>query len=98
MRKITIHQNGGSPIEITDDSEVQMSQYCGDISRLMKMANVAILETSSASVVLRPSQITGIKVEDEKSFKETFIPVTEADPPKEEQPKKEEDIITDVDV
>ena len=93
MRKITIHQNDTENIEVFDDSDEPLDEYCGRLSELMKMGNVAILKTSSASVVLRPSKVVGIKVEeDESSLSPPIIPPE--DPKAESQ--ETEDIITDV--
>jgi len=57
----------------------------------MKMGNIAIMKTSTSSVVLRPSKIVGIKVTETNDL-----------PPKQdsqvtEKPEIVEDIITDVD-
>lgn len=95
MRKITIHQNGAQNIEFLDDSNEPIDEYCNRLSELMKMGNIAILKTSNASVVLRPSKVVGIKVEDSA----TSIPETPLTLPSEEikaKPEESEDIITDV--
>ena len=61
----------------------------------MKLGNIAILKTSSASVVLRPSKIVGIKVEDGTFSQSISTPIEQL---KENQVQnQEEDIITDVD-
>jgi len=96
MRKITIHQNDTQTIELIDDSDEPIEEYCANLSQVMKMGNIAILKTSSASVVLRPSKVVGIKVEDSASSEvkpPTIIPPEES----KEKPKTNEDIITDVD-
>jgi hypothetical protein len=99
MRMITIHQSEGSIIELFDDSDEPISTYCEKLSQLMKMGNVAILKTSKSSVVLRPSKISSIQVDDENNTRIPVEPVEEIlppEPPTEEQ-EKVEDIITDVD-
>lgn len=95
MRIITIHQNDNQNIKVFDDSDEPLDEYCNRLSELMKMGNVAILKTSSASVILRPSKVVGIKVEDGASSDIETLPIN---PPEEPQANSEEivDIITDV--
>lgn len=95
MRKITIHQNDTQNIEVSDDSDEPIDEYCNRLSELMKMGNIAILRTSSASVVLRPSKVVGIKVED-SATSETEIPPTISSEETKAKPEESEDIITDV--
>ncbi len=95
MRKITIHQNDTQNIEVLDDSNEPIDEYCNRLSDLMKMGNIAILRASSASVVLRPSKVVGIKVEDSATSETEILPII---PPEEAKakPQESEDIITDV--
>ena len=99
MRMISIHQSDGSIIELLDDSDEPISRYCDKLSQLMKMGNIAILKTSSSSVVLRPSKISSIKVDDQNNMRIPVDPPEEILPPEppQEEPEKVEDIITDVD-
>ncbi len=96
MRKIIIHQNESQKIEIVDDSDEPLDEYCNRLSSLMKMGNVAILKTSSASVILRPSKVVGIQVEDDASLQQEPLPITPPEESKAEPKKEIEDIITDV--
>jgi len=95
MRNITIYQSDTQNIEILDDSDEPIDKYCSRLSELMKMGNIAILKTSSLSVVLRPSKVTGIKVEDISTLEKELPPVTKSKKIK-VKPKESEDIITDV--
>jgi hypothetical protein len=95
MRKITIHQNDTQNIEVLDDSSEPIDEYCNRLSELMKMGNIAILKTSSASVVLRPSKVVGIKVEDSATSETEIPPIISSEETK-AKPKESEDIITDV--
>lgn len=98
MRRITIHQSDAKNILILDDSDEPIDQYCNRLSELMKMGNVAIIKTSDASVVLRPSKIVGIKVEDCPAVQEeAIIPTKKEEQTTEAQSEVVEDIITDVD-
>ena len=95
MRKITIHQSDAENINILDDSDEPIEQFCNKLSELMKMGNVAIVKTSSASVVLRPSKVVGIKVEEKETSQTVDLPPEENQV--EEKQEETEDIITDVD-
>jgi hypothetical protein len=98
MRKITLYQNGSSNVEILDDSDLDIDQYCQELSKLFQMSNVSILKTSESVFIGRPSKLSGIVVED---FKETEDIVSEnvqeASSPVKEEPEIQEDIITDMD-
>jgi len=96
MRKITIYQSDAQNIEILDDSDESMDDYCSRLSKLMKMGNVAILKTSTFSVVLRPSKVVGIKVEDSTTSETETPPLVIKSKEIEVKPKEIEDIITDV--
>lgn len=96
MRTITISQSDAENVVVLDESDEPLDQYCAQLSQLMKMGNIAILKTSSASVVLRPSKIVGIKVQ-EGADSEVLTPPTTQPEECKEAPKIVEDIITDVD-
>jgi len=101
MRKITIYQRGSSNVEILDDSDMELNDYCQELSKLFQMTNVAILNTSHSTFIGRPSQLTGIVVEDDKSGKEQEIKpdleVNEIAVENIEKAEIQEDIITDID-
>jgi len=101
MRKITIYQRGSSNVEILDDSDMELNDYCQELSKLFQMTNVTILNTSHSTFIGRPSQLTGIVVEDDKSGKEQEIKpdleTAELAVEKIEKAEIQEDIITDMD-
>jgi len=101
MKKITIYQRGSSNVEILDDSDMELNDYCQELSKLFQMTNVAILNTSHGTFIGRPSQLTGIVVEDDKSGKEQEIKpdlkVAEQAVKNTEKAEIQEDIITDID-
>lgn len=82
MKKIKIIFDSSLPEEIFDKDENSISDYAKSLSSLFVSGNIIIVETSSCSLVLRPSKIIGIKVTEE---------------PEKSEIKKEEiqDIITD---
>jgi len=91
MRKITIHQ-GSSVIEILDNSENSDEDYCKELSKIFEANNISLLQTSHATVILRPSKLTGIVVEN-------FPSLDQSDEVSEEtvSEDKSEDVIMDVD-
>jgi len=95
MRKITIYQKGSENVEILDDSDMDLVEYCKELSKLFQMTNVSILKTSHSTFIGRPSRLTGIVVEDEKEVVEIENEVIEAKLDKVEE--IQEDIITDMD-
>ena len=68
MKKIKILQSNIEPLLIEDDSNIELGEYVSDLSKLLSVGNVSILETSTTSIILRPRQIISIVVtEDGKS-------------------------------
>lgn len=100
MKRITLYQQEVDSIEILDDCGMTNEEYHNHLSGLMSMNNIVILQTTNVSLVLRPSKITGIKVEEVN-----LDPVVEESPPsdieeltvEEEIKKVNKDVITDVD-
>jgi len=100
MKKITIYQRGASDVVIFDDSNQPIDEYCQELSKVFHMSNVVMLKTSTSTFIGRPSQLTGLVVEDTESKIQQSVeaesmqkPVEEKTPPEEEQV----DIITDMD-
>lgn len=88
MRKIKVYLKGSPSVELFDESEVEMDDYCNELSQVFHMNNISIIKTSKSTFLSRPSQITGINVSE----------VTEKEPATpEKQDEINEDIITDVD-
>ena len=87
---------------LLDDNDEPISQYRDRLSKLMKMGNIAILETSTLSVILRPSKIVGITVKEinkDVSSPTKILPEnkkTKPEPAPSRYIKESEDIITDV--
>jgi len=96
MKKITIYQRGVPNVDIFDDDNEDLDKYCQELSKIFNMSNVVILKTSSTTFIGRPSQITGLNVEDIESNNQQTIEteIIEESPPEEEKP--DEDIITDM--
>jgi hypothetical protein len=97
MKKITIYQRGVPNVDIFDDDNEDLDKYCQELSKIFNMSNVVILKTSTSTFIGRPSQITGLNVEDIESNNQQTIEteIKEESPPEEEPPV--EDIIMDID-
>jgi hypothetical protein len=63
MRKITIYQEG-EPIQLLDDSSSTLQQDSKELSKLLHSNNVSVLITNTSALIIRPSKINSILVED----------------------------------
>lgn len=73
MRKIKIYQRDSQLIELFDENDMDFADYCKELSKLFSISNVSILETSSQTFICRPSQITGIVVEDDNGTDNSLL-------------------------
>jgi hypothetical protein len=100
MRKIIIYQKDSDNVEILDDSDTELEEYCQELSKIFQMTNVSILKTSHSTFIGRPSQLNGIVVEEMSGDPDEPEVSEMSDDPKPEGPPNEEiheDIITDID-
>jgi len=94
MKRIVIFQEGSDTVELFDDDGTDVPTYAEGLSELLKVGSVSIINTTSGSFIAKPSKVTGIFVQDQKS-------PLKKDPKKKVQKKpivnEGVDIITDVD-
>lgn len=64
MKKIRIYQRDSQPIELFDDSDVDFDEYCNELSKIFQVSSITILKTTNHAFIGRPSQLTGVVVED----------------------------------
>jgi len=83
MKKIIIYQENVEPIILNDNDYSDFSLYVSKLSEILKYKEVTILETTSESLILKPSKICMISVSNIQEQKDN-IP-------------EETDIITDGD-
>ncbi len=98
MKRLTVYHEHISPIELYDEDKSKRSDYIEEVSAVFQLNEVAILETSQSSILIRPSRLTAIKIDDVADH----VPAPEESPteeplPEKEPEKPEEDVITDVD-
>jgi len=65
MKRIFLYPENGSKIEMSDESEVDLDEYCKELSKLFVTSNIALLKTTSASAMLRPSKLQVVVVKEE---------------------------------
>jgi len=96
MKRIVIFQEGSNTVELLDDDGSDVPNYAERLSDLLQVGNVSIINTTGGSLVVRPSKITSVLIQDHKEPPKKPI---KKDPKniKKAEPKKEVDIITDVD-
>ena len=72
MKKITIYQEKSEPLVFEDNDPTSISDMSIILSKLMTSSKINILETSTENILIRPSKINSIRIEnlsDEKSIK-----------------------------
>jgi hypothetical protein len=95
MKLIKIIHEGADSIEIQDEDGQDLSSYVMKLSKLLEVSNVSILETTSGSVIIRPSRVCSIVVSelsDKGEITEQEEVVTKVES---EQIEQTEDVITD---
>jgi len=104
MRKITIYQEGEA-VRLFDDDTSSIQEASKELTKLMHSNNISVLITTAAAVIIRPSKINSILVEDldideeeEEDYNDSLLVNTVKDMVNEiSQPSKQEvDVITDV--
>ena len=92
MKIISIFRKGSDVVKILDDDKTPLSEYSEKLSQVFEVTNVVILETSNGNIILRPSKIDFIHVEEE-----VIIPQEEINIETEKIKVKEkaEDVVTE---
>lgn len=99
MKIITIYQDGGKRVVIEDNDNSNLEDYSKNISSLLEFSNISILHTTESTIILRPSKILSIQINEReniqiKDYKEDEYEESIEDKRVEEE-KEEIDIITD---
>ena len=97
MNRIAISLKTGETVRLLDDEDVPKDEILQRLSSLYSINNIAIIKTNTTSVIIRPSNIASIVVEEvsiETDKKELDDAV---EPPPEEKSEEHIDIITDAD-
>jgi hypothetical protein len=73
MKRIIIHQTDNHVIKILDNDDKDLQEYTKEISSLMELSNIAILETSQGNIIIKPSKILSIQVFDGIEIQEQIV-------------------------
>lgn len=104
MRKITIYQEGEA-IRLFDDNSSSIQDTSKELTKMMYSNNISILVTAEAAVIIRPSKINSILVEnlnveedDDDEDEESLLvdPVKDIANQKLQKKPEQMDVITDV--
>ena len=95
MKKIIkILQSNVEPLIIEDRDETNLNEYVQNLSKVLSVGHVTILETSDSSHIMRPQKIVSISVTEEGKPDKPKRKYTKKKIVKKEEPEIE-DIITD---
>lgn len=103
MKTITIKTKDG-PIVLNDNTDQSKDEVLKDLSALMQATTIAIVHTTEASAVIRPSSISGFVVKDDAEPPPTEETTHDENPKITDQQSeqtietsiKDEDIVTDM--
>ena len=70
MKKIVIYQKQLEPLIIIDYDNTNREDYTKELIKLVESTKVCILETSHVNVIIKPSEISSIIVEELSENKE----------------------------
>lgn len=73
MKKIIIVYKNSSPLTLTDEDSTDLRVYTKELTKIMELSKICILETSDCNVIIRPSEISSILVKDTKSIKDESL-------------------------
>jgi len=99
MNRIEISLKSGESINLIDDEDISKAEMLQKLSSLYSVNNIAIIHTNTTSVIIRPSNIDSILVDEipVKEIGKQEQQKEEIGPPPKLESKEHIDIITDVD-
>jgi ribonuclease HII len=62
MKKIIINQKDSKEIELLDDDQKDLTTYTKEISKIMELTKICILETTFGNIIIKPSEIRSINI------------------------------------
>jgi len=71
MKKIVIFHENVDKIEFVDSDDTNLDVYSKKLSSVLELGNISILYTTSSSMILRPSKVISILIEELKDGKDT---------------------------
>lgn len=103
MNRVQINLKSGNSVFILDDEDLTVDQLSENLATLFSVNSVAILNSNNSSLIIRPSDISSIKVEEsnqivsDDSDEKPKVEKLPAPPKKQPEPEEAIDIITDMD-
>lgn len=96
MKRIAISLKCGESVNLIDQEDTPKDQLLEQLSSLFSINSVSILKTKTTSVIIRPSDISSIAVEDIE-VSETEVKEETKSPSQTIESEQPVDIITDMD-
>lgn len=97
MNQIRINLKNGECINLIDSDNTPKNELEDNLSSLFSINNIAIVKTEDISVIIRPSDISSISVEDIKDPIIIKPQPKKISPPPKKEPQVSIDIIKDID-
>ena len=94
MKKIVVYQEGVENIELFDKADGDIQNFAVSMSNVLKASTVSIINVTSGTLIVRPSKVISIYIEDQSTDETVNIAPKDV---KGKKPVKKVDIITDVD-
>ena len=99
MKRVIIFQENAPPAELHDPDEKELSEYTKELQTILESGNITQLTTPTSSLIVKPSKITSILVNEfEMPQEEEAVEKMQAEVKKEKKEEEEDiDIVTDID-
>lgn len=102
MKRIIIFQENTSAVEMLDPDKSDLQEYTKNLYQVLNSGNVSLLTTPLSSLIIKPSKITSILVQevDKETPPDISTQLDGMVEQKTEEVKREEDdvdIVTDID-
>ena len=106
MKSIIIHLDNGESVRVRDDNSDELETYTLELSKVLESTNVITISTTEKNLILRPTRIDLIEVEEIKVPSEDEVCILRSEDAEkneilksatisEEEDDSEEDIIID---
>ncbi len=103
MKRIIVFQENTSAVDMLDPDESNLEEYTKKLYKILNSGNISLLITPLSSLIIKPSKITSILVQEVAEEANPFdseqemgqLQVKEVKKEKEEE--KDVDIVTDID-
>jgi hypothetical protein len=99
MKRVIIFQENAPPAELHDPDEKDLEEYTKDLQTILESGNITQLTTPNSSLIVKPSKITSILVNeyDLPSEDEVMEKLQVQEEVKEKKKEEDIDIVTDID-